>query len=79
MDTQRRVPRPPSQTSTSALTMAPICFFENVYLLREKKTESRGGAEREREREGERTLSRLPHFSAELDTGPKPTNHEIVT
>ena len=47
--------------------------------MREKKTESRGGAEREREREGERTLSRLPHFSAELDTGPKPTNHEIVT
>ena len=38
---------------------------------------SRGGAERERERE--RIPSRLSTVSTEPDVGLEPTNHEIMT
>ena len=54
-------------------------YFLNAYLfLRERQSESRGGAEREGDTESE-AGSRLRAVSTEPDAGLKPTNHEIMT
>ena len=50
-------------------------FFKFIYFERERT--SRGGSERERERQ--RIPSRLPTTSTELDAGLKVMNHEIMT
>ena len=54
-------------------------YFLNAYLfLRERQSESRGGAEREGDTESE-AGSRLRAVSTEPDAGLKLTNHEIMT
>ena len=47
--------------------------------MRERKRASRGGAEREREREGDRIPSRFLTVSTEPKAGLEPMNHEIMT
>ena len=48
-----------------------------MFIFRERESESRGGAERGRERE--RIPSRLHSVSAELDAGLELMNCEIMT
>ena len=52
-----------------------VYFFLSLFILRERECESRGGAEREEERENP---SRLHTVSAEPDMGLKLANCEIM-
>ena len=57
-----------------------LLYFLSLFILRERGSVRAGeGAEREREREGERIPSRYHAVSAEPDAGLELTNRESMT